>query len=100
MFVLPILCMKMILNFNFRMARIRPKRFSRSRVPAMIVCHCKAVSDRTIRQAVREGACSFRDVALQCNAGRSCGGCRPAVVAVIEAETETTERSVPLANAS
>jgi len=53
----------------------------------MIVCHCKAVTDRTIRQAVREGAGSFREVALQCNAGRDCGGCRPAVVDVIEAET-------------
>lgn len=59
----------------------------------MIVCHCKAVSDRTIRQAVRDGACSFREVALQCNAGRDCGGCRPTVIAVIEEETEPSQRS-------
>ncbi len=53
----------------------------------MIVCHCKAVSDRTIRDAVRKGACSVRQVALQCNAARECGGCRPAVAGLIEDET-------------
>jgi bacterioferritin-associated ferredoxin len=59
----------------------------------MIVCHCKAISDRTIRQAVREGACSFREVALQSNAGRNCGGCRPAVLDVIEEETAERDRA-------
>ena len=52
----------------------------------MIVCHCHAVSDRAIRQAVREGACSYRQVALSCQAGRSCGGCRPVVLQVMDEE--------------
>ena len=52
----------------------------------MIVCHCKAVSDRAIRAAVREGARSFGQVARACDAGRRCGGCHPAIREVIEDE--------------
>lgn len=52
----------------------------------MIVCHCHAVNDRAIRQAVREGACSYRQVAMACQAGRRCGGCRPSVLQVIDEE--------------
>ena len=67
---------KMIMNFNFRMLSS----------PFVIVCHCHAVNDRAIRQAVRQGACSLRQVALLCQAGRRCGGCRPAVRQVIDEE--------------
>ncbi len=59
----------------------------------MIVCHCKGVSDRTIREVVRNGADSFRQVARQCNAARECGGCRPAVIDVIEDETSEREHA-------
>lgn len=52
----------------------------------MIVCHCKAVNDRSIREAVRRGARSPREVALACQAGRRCGGCRPLVRQLIESE--------------
>jgi len=55
----------------------------------MIVCHCKAVNDRSIREAVRCGARSPREVALACQAGRSCGGCRPLVRQLIESEAST-----------
>lgn len=57
----------------------------------MIVCHCEAISDRTIRKAVRNGACSFQGVVRECGAGRQCGGCREAVVDVITEETEARE---------
>jgi bacterioferritin-associated ferredoxin len=53
----------------------------------MIVCHCKAVSDRSIRDAVRRGARSPREVVLACQAGRHCGGCMPLVRELIESET-------------
>ena len=49
----------------------------------MIVCHCQGVSDRSIRQAVREGARSVRQVARVCRAGRMCGGCRPVICEII-----------------
>ena len=41
----------------------------------MVVCHCKAVTDRAIRTAVESGAATCADVALQCGAGSRCGGC-------------------------
>lgn len=52
----------------------------------MIVCHCQAVNDRTIREAVRRGAGSPRAVAKACGAGAGCGGCRSAVERIIECE--------------
>jgi bacterioferritin-associated ferredoxin len=61
----------------------------------MIVCHCNGVSDRAIRESVRKGARSHREVALACGAGRSCGGCRPVVADVIA--DESVERTLCLA---
>ena len=52
----------------------------------MIVCHCQGVSDRSIRQAVREGARTVRQVSRVCRAGRMCGGCRPVICEIIAAE--------------
>jgi bacterioferritin-associated ferredoxin len=52
----------------------------------LIVCHCQGVSDRSIRQAVREGARTVGLVARACRAGRMCGGCRPAICEIITTE--------------
>jgi bacterioferritin-associated ferredoxin len=52
----------------------------------VIVCHCRAVSDRAIREVVRSGATTCREVALACHAGRRCGGCRPTIAALIDEE--------------
>jgi bacterioferritin-associated ferredoxin len=52
----------------------------------LIVCHCQGVSDRSIRQAVREGARSLRQVARVCRAGRICGGCHPVICEIISSE--------------
>jgi len=52
----------------------------------MIVCHCHGVSDRAIRAAVREGAATRDEVARACSAGVCCGGCHPAIQAIIESE--------------
>jgi len=57
--------------------------------PALIVCHCHAVSDRAIRACVRSGARSPRQVARQCDAGRSCGGCRPVIHEILSEESES-----------
>jgi bacterioferritin-associated ferredoxin len=53
----------------------------------MIVCHCRGLSDRKIRDVIRRGAHSPREVALACHAGRSCGGCIPLVRELIAIET-------------
>jgi bacterioferritin-associated ferredoxin len=43
----------------------------------MIVCVCKAVSDRHIRNAVKGGASSVRDLARELGVGTCCGKCLP-----------------------
>ncbi|MGQ0697241.1 MAG: bacterioferritin-associated ferredoxin [Panacagrimonas sp.] len=43
----------------------------------MIVCICKAVSDKRIRRLVGEGAISLRDVSRELGVGTCCGKCVP-----------------------
>lgn len=52
----------------------------------MIVCHCRGITDRAIRDAVRDGARTVRQVARACDAGARCGGCRPAIAELIDDE--------------
>jgi len=50
----------------------------------MLICHCHAVNDHTIRRCVDDGARSGSDIREACGAGGSCGGCRPAIDRLIE----------------
>lgn len=52
----------------------------------MIVCHCRATSDREIRRRVRNGAVTLREVSSACGAATGCGGCADAVEEVIVSE--------------
>jgi bacterioferritin-associated ferredoxin len=61
----------------------------------VIICHCKGVNDRAIRKVVREGATTQRQVALACAAGRSCGGCSPAIREILLAETGNDDSHSP-----
>jgi len=54
----------------------------------VIVCHCKAVTDRVIRKAVRNGARTRNDVVSACAVNMGCGGCAPAIDEIIETESE------------
>jgi len=53
----------------------------------VIVCHCFAVSDRTIRAACEDGARDADDVRDVCGAGGDCGGCRRRVEALVAVAT-------------
>ncbi len=70
----------------------------------MIVCQCQAISDRQIRQAVREGARTRGDVEKGCGAGARCGGCHPTIEQILEEERQDEDRClcvvVPAAAAS
>jgi bacterioferritin-associated ferredoxin len=46
----------------------------------MYICHCRAVTDRTIRQEVAAGARTIGELAERCQAGSGCGGCWPALM--------------------
>jgi bacterioferritin-associated ferredoxin len=45
----------------------------------MFVCHCRAVTDGEIREAITAGACDLDEVGLRCGAGVTCGGCCPLI---------------------
>lgn len=49
----------------------------------MLVCHCNAVNDRTIREHVVAGATNVEEIAGRCGAGARCGGCRRTVEEVL-----------------
>ncbi len=63
----------------------------------MIVCHCKAVSDRTVREVVRSGASTRAHVRRACGAGGVCGGCRPVIQEILDDEREpAASQDLPL----
>ena len=43
----------------------------------MLVCHCRAVSDRTIKRAIDDGADTLDEIGELCGAGTCCAGCHP-----------------------
>ena len=63
----------------------------------MIVCHCRAVSDRVIRAAIEYGADHEERLGERCDAGRRCGGCLPALRRLLEEHAGAASR--PLASA-
>ncbi|MEL6183007.1 MAG: (2Fe-2S)-binding protein [Myxococcota bacterium] len=56
----------------------------------MIVCSCKGVSCRKIREVVREGATTVKAVRKACRAGSSCGMCRSQIAEIIAEEAPET----------
>jgi bacterioferritin-associated ferredoxin len=61
----------------------------------MIVCHCFCVSDREIRSCAREGASDLADIGRACGAGTGCGGCRPEIANIVDAEQAPRRISKP-----
>jgi bacterioferritin-associated ferredoxin len=55
----------------------------------MLVCHCHAVSERRIRESVRAGARSCREVERMTGAGGDCGGCAEAVSEIVARESQS-----------
>jgi len=51
----------------------------------MVVCHCEAVSDRTVDAAIASGARTVDDITARCHAGGGCGGCHRMLQALIDA---------------
>ena len=49
----------------------------------MLICHCKAVNEATIRAAVLAGARDIEGLGRRCGAGTGCGGCAPALLELL-----------------
>lgn len=63
----------------------------------MIICVCKAVSDRHIRSAVKDGAASLRDLTRELGVGTCCGKCLPEAKATLSACLDSCGESTALA---
>ena len=50
----------------------------------MIICHCHAVNDRQIKEAVTNGVTSVRGLHRELNVGNTCGQCLPQARRVLE----------------
>jgi bacterioferritin-associated ferredoxin len=61
----------------------------------MIVCVCKAVSDRQIRHAVKGGANSLRDLTRELGVGTCCGKCLPEAKSALAASLKACESTRP-----
>ncbi len=69
----------------------------------MLICHCKAVTERQIRGLVRSGAWTRSEVARACRASTACGGCSHAIERIIRDEqrrAETPRAGVSIAAAA
>jgi assimilatory nitrate reductase catalytic subunit len=61
----------------------------------VIVCHCHALRADDIRSEVRLGAESVEGVGARCGASTRCGGCRPAIEALIVDEIDRSRTAEP-----
>jgi bacterioferritin-associated ferredoxin len=61
----------------------------------VIVCHCRAVSDRVIRASIRDGATTVEAVSASTGAAECCGGCEPMVSEILDEELGASSDSAP-----
>jgi bacterioferritin-associated ferredoxin len=61
------------------------------------ICHCKAVTDASIRSAIDGGARTIDEVSAHCRAGTGCGGCWPALFEILERSLGMSEQRVEIA---
>jgi bacterioferritin-associated ferredoxin len=61
----------------------------------MIVCVCKAVSDRHIRTAVKGGASTLRDLTRDLGVGTCCGKCLPEAKSALAASLKACDSARP-----
>jgi bacterioferritin-associated ferredoxin len=57
----------------------------------MYVCHCMAVSDRSVNAAVCAGARTVEDITDMCHAGGGCGGCHSVLQSMLDAVEANAE---------
>jgi bacterioferritin-associated ferredoxin len=63
----------------------------------MFVCHCRAVTDAEIREAITAGARDLDEVGRSCGAGITCGGCCPLIQELLAEHAERPEPALAAA---
>lgn len=65
----------------------------------MLVCICKAVSDRRIKEEVNRGARTLQQIRRACDAGTDCGSCTKQIRQIVSSCTGAAcDRSVSGSN--
>jgi bacterioferritin-associated ferredoxin len=62
----------------------------------MYVCICAAVTDRQIKQAVRDGATTLDDLVMHLGVGAGCGCCREVAQEILDGAAEMSLAVPPL----
>jgi bacterioferritin-associated ferredoxin len=65
----------------------------------VFVCHCEAVTDRTVTAAISSGARTVEELTDRCRAGGGCGSCHSHLEALIEASLSAMEPLVAVSAA-
>ncbi|TPV92520.1 MAG: hypothetical protein B7733_25495 [Myxococcales bacterium FL481] len=60
--------------------------------PTVLVCICKGLSDRRIREEIRRGCTTLRSLQQSCGAGTDCGQCARQVRSMIDTTARTHAR--------
>jgi bacterioferritin-associated ferredoxin len=66
----------------------------------MVVCHCKAVSDRTVEAPEAIAASTVPEITARCTAGGGCGGCHRLLEALLEATLAADQREPAASSAA
>jgi bacterioferritin-associated ferredoxin len=60
----------------------------------MIVCVCKAVSERSVRQCFEAGASSFEELQIELGVATCCGCCEETVRGILDECIDATDSQV------
>jgi bacterioferritin-associated ferredoxin len=50
----------------------------------VIICSCRAITERTVDATIAAGASTVEDIAGRCSAGGQCGGCWPTLQRLLD----------------
>mgnify|MGYP001317277382 CR=1 FL=1 len=63
----------------------------------MFVCVCNGITERQVREAIDQGACSLQDLTACLGVASGCGTCAEFTVRLLDQTRESTEQSLPCA---
>jgi NAD(P)H-nitrite reductase large subunit len=58
----------------------------------MVICSCRAVTDRAVIGAITEGATTVEEVTSRCAAASRCGGCSPELERLLAQHLDSRRR--------
>jgi bacterioferritin-associated ferredoxin len=59
----------------------------------MVICSCRAVTDRAVIGAIAAGATTVDEVTDRCEAASECGGCGPALERLLAEHLASRDRT-------